>query len=92
MGKGGPRSSARLAWGLRRWATMRSSSPVETDAFLLALEDAAFANVGAILGLQSRPACARERQLVEALLDSDFAFSRTDRPLLVTALPGLRPQ
>ncbi len=77
---------------MRGVGTMRSSSPVETDAFLLALEDTAFANVGAILGLQSRPACARERQLVEALLDSDFAFSRTGRPLLVTAMPGVRPQ
>ncbi len=71
---------------------MRPPPPVETDAFLLALEESAFANVGAILGLRSRPWGAKDGELIEALLDSDFAYSRSGRPMLVTALPNVRPQ
>ena len=64
----------------------------ETDTFLLVLDEADFTSVGALLGLRARPSSSSDTQLVESYLDAEIPFGNPRQPLLVTSLPGIRPQ
>ena len=64
----------------------------ETDSFLLVLDDADFASVGALLGLRARPASPSDTTLVESWLDGDTPFTKPATNLLVTAMPGIPHQ
>jgi hypothetical protein len=63
-----------------------------TDAFLLTLDETAFLDVAAIIGLRARVTEKDDTDLVEAFLGSDTAFLKARRPMLVTSVPGILPQ
>ena len=69
---------------------MEESPPVDTDAFLLNLDENEFVRVGAMLGLRARPAEPRDSVIVDRFLDSDFLFRSSDSPSLVTRMPNPR--
>lgn len=71
---------------------MSDARASSNDAFLLTLDECAILGLGALLGLQARPVDDGAAALVEEFLSGDLPLRRRGRPLLVTPLPGVRPQ
>ena len=64
---------------------MNESPPVDTDAFLLNLDENAFVQVGSMLGLRARPTTSDDLVIVDQFLDTDLLFSAAHRPALVSS-------
>lgn len=71
---------------------MSDSTPTDTDAFLLNLEEHELFRVGAVLGVRARPATTDDVALVDQFLDTDFGFTGNKRAILITSVPDVMPQ
>ena len=65
---------------------MNDSPPVDTDAFLLNLDDGDFVQVGSMLGLRARPTTTDDLRIVDQFLDSEVFFSPSHRPAFVSTV------
>jgi len=67
----------------------------QADALLLLLDESEFLDIGAVIGLRSRPAAGEDSRIIDEYLDSEVAempIGESRQKVLLGYMPDLLPQ